>query len=238
MCVCVCTRVFHLIACYIFPCHQSSLLKYGFSDCTKVQPAAFWTWTIEGGESSCQGWVRKRRKGQIPDVSCLLLEVMRKSGCYQTHSSGSRGLLILSWADPRIYYWGCVCVYARARTPACSTHFPYACMNVWLREELRMFLSWQWVYFKLGFLKILLKYRNVNTAGWCCPSCVLSHTHAQAFGIVGLLEVDRPLGLRTFWLHASLLLVHAPLAYMYICLYVRCMCYVHVYFRYKQSLIS
>ena len=32
---------FHLIACYIFPCHQSSLLKYGFSDCTKVQPAAF-----------------------------------------------------------------------------------------------------------------------------------------------------------------------------------------------------
>lgn len=131
-----------------------------------------------------------------------------------------------------------VCVCVRARTPACSTHFPYACMNVWLREELRMFLSWQWVYFKLGFLKILLKYRNVNTAAWCCPSCVLSHTHAQAFGIVGLLEVDRPLGLRTFWLHASLLLVHAPLAYMYICLYVRCMCYVHVYFRYKQSLIS
>ena len=124
--VCVCTRVFHLIACCIFPCHQSSLLKYGFSDCTKVQPAAFWTWTIEGGESSCQGRVRKRRKGQIPDVSCLLLEVMRKSGCYQTHSSGNRGLLILSWTDPRIYYWGYVCVCVCAH--ACMLHTLSTCM--------------------------------------------------------------------------------------------------------------
>lgn len=41
MCVCVCTWVFHLIVCCIFPCHQSSLSKHGFSDCAKVQPAAF-----------------------------------------------------------------------------------------------------------------------------------------------------------------------------------------------------